>query len=341
VDELHALPIQPYLSPWLRVVDLQARLISQGRNLRLLLRDTQKNKSPIVVNTGQTGPLRSWTCGELPVERELQRGGVRFKVYPALQDGNDGVMLVELDNPVAAAQVHFYGVLRLLVLALPQQYKYARQQFTAHRQLLLLGQGMTGKFPLAEALAERAMRDCFLSEGQALPRCSESFSSLLDAHRADFNQVVSRLTNTMLNLFTEWRSVRQAMHTLSSPVYQQALADMQAQLDRLLPEDFIQSTAQPWFGHLPRYMQALSRRLERIAGNVARDAQLLQQMQPFLLGYQRLLARQSLPQHELAKLKWMLEEFRVSLFAQELRTAIPVSARRLTEQLELASKEAN
>jgi ATP-dependent helicase HrpA len=287
----------------------------------------------------QTQNLRAWDCGDLPMEHEVQRKNVRFKVYPTLQDQGDSVAVVELSNAQQAEQVMLGGLLRLLVLALPQQYKFARQQFAGNRELMLLGQGISTDKPLADALAERSLRECFLPEGQTLPRSKQTFADLIELRRSELNAVVASLGNTVSALLKEWRTVRQAMSKLSPP-FKDALADIELQLASLLPGDFLQTIEQPWFGYLPRYMKALARRLERLSGNVARDAQLMQQVQPFVSRYRELQSRKSLQQIELNKLRWMIEEFRVSLFAQELKTAVPVSAKRLNEQLDLAQKEA-
>ncbi len=352
VDDVHALSIPAHLNPWLRIEDLNGCLLVQGRDLRRLRRDTQHavaQSSPAVMvrdstrdlaSERPTDNLRSWACGELPVQREVQRNGVRFKVYPALQDKGDSVAVVELGNAGHAEQIMQHGVLRLLVLALPQQFKFARQQFAGNRELLLAGQGSTGQQPLADALAERAMRECFLPDGVDLPRSKEVFDQLIELRRAELNAVVTRLASAMLMLFKEWRAVRQALARLNPAVFAAAISDIEQQVLGLMPHDFLHALEQPWFGHLPRYMKALGRRVERLAGNVARDAQLLQQVQPFVSSYQQLLARKSLQQSELRKLKWMIEEFRVSLFAQELKTSMPVSAKRLADQIELARKEA-
>jgi ATP-dependent helicase HrpA len=343
INDLEALALPPYLQPYLRVEDLNGRVIAQGRELRRLLRDTQvavaaAPPTPLVV--AQTENLRSWDCGELPEVHEVQRKNVRFKVYPALQDKGDSVAVVELSNEQHAEQVMLGGVLRLLVLALPQQYKYARQQFASNRDLMLLGQGSSGQRPLADALAERALRECFLPDGQALPRSQQAFADLIESHRSELSPLVVALGNTISSLFKEWRAVRQSMSKLNAPVFKDALADVEQQLASLLPDDFLQTIEQPWFGHLPRYMKSLSKRLGRLAGNVARDAQLMQQVQPFVQRYRALQARKALRQTELNKLRWMIEEFRVSLFSQELKTSISVSAKRLNEQLDLAQKEA-
>jgi ATP-dependent helicase HrpA len=171
----------------------------------------------------QTGQLRSWECGDLPLECEVLRKGVRFTVFPALQDRHDSVTVVELGNAIHAEQVMRQGVLRLVTLAVPQQYKFARQQFAGNKQLLLLGQGSSGEKPLADALAERALRECFLPEAQLLPRNQAEFSRLIETHRSELNDVVSRLANTMLSLFTEWRAVRQDLTRLNTPVFKPAL----------------------------------------------------------------------------------------------------------------------
>ncbi len=287
----------------------------------------------------QTGQLRSWTCGDLPVELEVQRNGVRFRVYSALQDQGDSVSVVELTNATHAQQIMLGGVVRLLVLTLSQQYKFARQQFVSNRELMLLGQGSVGQKPLADALAERTLRQCFMADENNLPRSRQAFEELIERHRSELDTTMTRMNTQMLDLFKDWRVVRQGLSKLNSSVFTDSRADIERQLQGLLPAHFLHSTEQFWFAQLPRYLKALARRVERLSGNTARDAQLLQQVQPFVVQCQHLSARKSLQQTELSRLKWMIEEFRVSLFAQELKTAIPVSAKRLSEQVELARKE--
>lgn len=340
IDDLQALTLPPYLTPYLRIRDLNGKVISQGRSFVQLTRDAQRALVTLKTDAkGTAEGMRGWECGDLPLEREVQRNGIRFKVYPALQDQGDHVAVVELGSAAQAEAMMQGGVLRLLILALPQQYKFARQQFSSNKELVLLGQGSTGTQPLADALAERAVRECFLKEEQPVPRTQASFNKLIEQHRAELNDSVTRLGSNIVNVFKEWRAVRTALARLDKSVFKPAVADIEAQLTQLLPDDFLRSTEQPWFGHLPRYLKGINRRIERLAGNVARDTQLQQQVQPFVLGYQRRLARQPVQRSELLKLKWMIEEFRISLFAQELKTSMAVSAKRLSEQLVLAEKE--
>jgi ATP-dependent helicase HrpA len=109
-----------------------------------------------------------------------------------------------------------------------------------------------------------------------------------------------------------------------------------------LPPDFIESTPREWLTHYPRYLKAIRRRIERLSGDIERDAALDARVQPFAEAWRTLHAEapHARPRPELQHLRWMIEEFRVSLFAQEMRTALRVSEKRLAEQLEKARAEA-
>lgn len=108
----------------------------------------------------------------------------------------------------------------------------------------------------------------------------------------------------------------------------------------LLPPDFIESTPHPWLGHLPRYLKAMARRLGRLPAEARRDEELAARVRPLVTALHSLQAQPNDgPRAELMQLRWMMEEFRVSLFAQDLKTAMRVSEQRLAEQLERARAE--
>jgi ATP-dependent helicase HrpA len=125
---------------------------------------------------------------------------------------------------------------------------------------------------------------------------------------------------------------------MSAPSFKEAAADVQEQLAVLTPPDFIASIPEPWFGHLPRYLRAINRRLERLPGNAKRDAEVMKLIAPFALASKR-FAGKAVIHPELDKLQWMIEEYRVSLFAQDLKTSMPVSDKRLAEQVQRAKEE--
>jgi len=133
----------------------------------------------------------------------------------------------------------------------------------------------------------------------------------------------------------EWRAARAALDGLRSGSYAEALTDIDAQLALLLPADFIESTPRPWLDYLARYLKGVTRRIEKLPPNVRRDAELASKVKPFSIALRGLMAEPAIngPRPELDELRWMIEEFRVSLFAQDLKTMLRVSDKRLAEQL--------
>ena len=203
-------------------------------------------------------------------------------------------------------------------------------------ELTLLSQGMPLDGPLARTLPPRIFREAFFAHETPLPRSEAEFEHCLDAGRARLHPTAEQLETLIKRILEQWRSIRVALENLRSPGLQPAIADIRAQLEHLLPPDFIDSVPRPWLDHVPRYLQAISRRIERLPANAQRDARLAAQVQPFISGMHELMANSGLARAcpQLMQLRWMIEELRVSLFAQELKTALRVSAKRLEEQLQ-------
>jgi ATP-dependent helicase HrpA len=219
-----------------------------------------------------------------------------------------------------------------------QQAKFVHKQFTDQRELVLLSQGITGSRPLVDSFVERVFQECFLPTDQALPRNRAQFEALLDAGRARIGEVAQRLVIRAAETLKALRVVRQQLGALTTISCKEVVTDVQEQLTALTPVDFIAIIPEPWFGHLPRFLRAISRRLDRLPGNIKRDSELMKQDTPFALAIKQLRGKASI-HPELDQLHWMLEEYRVSLFAQDLKTSLPVSDKRLSEQVLRAKEE--
>ena len=282
---------------------------------------------------------RQWDFGDLPESREVERNRLRLVVYPAVEDRVSGVVLIEARNAVAAESLSRAGLVRLAMLALPQQAKYVHKRVADDRDLVLLSGGLALDQSLADALTQRTFRECFLPAEVPLPRTAQDFNKLLDSRRAQLSDVADRLAGIITLTLKEWRAARTALNGIRSGTsYADAVRDVDAQLLLLLPPDFIETTPRPWLDYLPRYLKAITRRIERLPPNVRRDAELAAKVKPFSTALLSLMAQPALSgvRPELDELRWMIEEFRVSLFAQELKTMIRVSDKRLDEQLSLA-----
>jgi ATP-dependent helicase HrpA len=336
--ELAAIALPDFLRMNIRVVDADDRVVAEGRDLAALRRKVRS--SPVPVPSAEA-LHRQWDFGDLPLSREVDRNRLRLIVYPAIEDRGAGVALVQVRSAVLAEALSRTGLVRLVSLALPQQAKYVHKRLADDRELVLLSSGLSLAMPLPDALTRRAFRECFLSADATLPRTQEEFAQRLESRRGGLTEVADELAVTIVSALKELRTARTALAALAPPAFADAIADITAQLQGLLPPTFIETTPRPWLDYLPRYLKAVTRRIERLAGNLKRDTELAAKVKPFSAALRALSAQPSLAGtgEQLEQLRWMIEEFRVSLFAQELRTMMKVSEKRLAEQLELARKE--
>jgi ATP-dependent helicase HrpA len=251
---------------------------------------------------------------------------------------------VEARGPASAEELSRRGVARLALLALPQQARYWHKRVAEDRELVLQSRGLELSQPLADAVVERIFRDCFAAADAVLPRGREAFSQRLDEGRAKLAEAGERLIGIVRSVLQEWRAARGATDAARNPAAAAAVLDINTQLALLLPGDFIESTPYPWLGHLPRYLKAIVRRLGRLPAESRRDEELASRVRPLVAAVRSLQERVSeglmSPRPELLQLRWMIEEFRVSLYAQDLKAVMRVSEQRLAEQLERAKAEA-
>jgi ATP-dependent helicase HrpA len=367
-SDLAELQLPDHLRMNLRVIDANDRVMAEGRDLAAIRRKLYGSglaagmgDSRAQVHQGRTGAAqsgvrisagappsealrihRAWDFGDLPEKTEVERNRLRLTVYPAVEDRTVGVVLVEARSAADAELFSRAGLARLAMLLLAQQAKYVAKRMADDRELVLLSRGLSLDGSVADALTRRAFRECFLPIDVPLPRTEKTFSGLLESHRSQLSEVADRLSAIVTSIFKEWRTVRSGLDNVGSPIFADAVADINSQLESLLPPDFVDSVPRPWLDHLPRYLKALAKRLERLPANVKRDAELAAKVKPFVSGMRALLAqltRSSVPP-ALTQLRWMIEEYRVSLFAQELKTVMKVSDKRVAEQLEAARVEA-
>jgi ATP-dependent helicase HrpA len=155
----------------------------------------------------------------------------------------------------------------------------------------------------------------------------------------DRGEEVARIVRGVL---TSLKEVRTLLGSMTGPVFGPTRESVLRQLERMLAPGWIRTTPAGWWGQLPKYVRAVARRLERARGDVERDRRLQVQAEKYETELRRfeMSADPDMPSAERERLRWMLEEFRLSLFAQDLKTLLPVSAKRLDEQLHLAQREA-
>lgn len=339
--QLAALPLPDHLRMNVRVVGERDEVIAEGRDVAAIVRSLRmaaRRAEP----TATALVHRSWDFGDLPETEQVQRNRLRLVVYPAIEDRGSGVARIEARSAAHAEALIRPAVARLAILALPQQAAMIRKRIAGDHELVLLSRNLSLAQALPDALTERAFRECFAPDDAPLPRSREAFQALLDARRSEVSDVADRLTELLRQVLRRLHAVRMELSRLRSPAFASAVADVESQLAALLPPDFLQTTPYAWLQQMPRYLEAVARRIARLQDNVRRDAELAARVRPFEAALRELIhrARAVIPHPEIDRLRWMIEEFRVSLYAQDLRTLLRVSEKRLSEQMERARAEA-
>ena len=336
-DALNAVTLPAHLLLRLEVVDAEGRVIAHGRDLTELKR-TLRNvapRGPAVAGGYEREPVRDWDFGDLPRLVTVTRQGVALELHPALEDRREHAALVLVADEAEAEHVTRRGVVRLACIALGTYLRSITRDVAADRELMLLHQPLGPAADLPRAIVERAVARVALPAGGALPRDGAAFAALIERCRTGVAGEAQRLAAAMRDALRQRAEAARVLAALPASLDQTLVGDLRASLARLLPPGFVGLTPDPWLDHLPRYLKTLVRRAGKIAG--ARGTVLAMQADQrdrwrryagYVASAER-LRPEGLP--ALTELRWLQEEYAVSVFAQELKTAVPVSAKRLAE----------
>ncbi|MCW5664243.1 MAG: ATP-dependent RNA helicase HrpA [Piscinibacter sp.] len=273
----------------------------------------------------------AWTFGELPELLELRKGGQSLVGFPALIDQGDHVEIEVFDEPEVAAAKHRGGLRRLVALQLKDALKYLEKNIPDLQKMAVAYMPLGTAEELRAQVVDLALERAFLAE--PLPHDAASFAKRLEEGRGRLNLIAQEIARAAGVVLAEWAAASRKLKD-SRPAKETA-EDIAAQLARLVPKRFVASTSWAALGHLPRYLKGVQMRLDKFCADPARDAQRLAELRPLEQRFVRALAeRKGVPDARLEEFRWLLEELRVSLFAQELRTPQPVSVKRLEKAWE-------
>jgi ATP-dependent helicase HrpA len=268
----------------------------------------------------------TWTFGELPELMEVRKGAQSLIGFPALVDGGDAVSIEVFDEPEMASAKHRKGLARLFALQIKDALKYLEKNIPELQKMAVAYMPLGTHEELRTQIIELAIDRAFLLE--PLPADAHAFQKRLEEGRGRLTLIANEVARLAGVILLEYAgAVRKIKDTKNAP---DATADCSAQLQRLMPKNFLAAT--PWLQlqHFARYLKAIILRLDKYRGDPARDAQRLAEFKPQEQRYWRLVAeRKGAQDLRMLEFRWLLEELRVSFFAQELRTPQPVSIKRL------------
>ena len=330
-----------HLTMTFRILDEHGRKIAEGKDLAALkeklkpkLRESLSSAADDIERTG----LRSWDFGPVAQVYEQHQRGVAMKAYPTLVDEGQSVALKLLDTPEEQADAMRLGVRRLLLLNIPSPVK-AMLAALDNRQKLALGTNPYGPVPLLFEDCVACAADYLMDQAGGPVWDEAGFAALREKVRADLAETAENALIIVADTLAAAHELDRRLKGTVSMALLPSLTDVKTQLAQLLPKGFIAVTGYEQLRHLPRYLRAISYRLDKMNDDPYRDQANLAKVAQLQREYEDALGRVPRgrrPGAELRQARWLIEEFRVSVFAQQIGTATPVSEKRIRKLLTAA-----
>ncbi|MDP1733171.1 MAG: ATP-dependent RNA helicase HrpA [Sulfuritalea sp.] len=337
LDAFRSGELRPHLFMNFRLTDEHGGTLAISRNLAELRaeyrgRVEQAYAAAEVKHEAAAGDLSGltdWTFGALPELMEVKVGAGSTVGFPALVDMGESVRLTAFDTEDKARAEHRRGMARLFALQLAAQVK-AVEKLPGLREVALQFVSLGTEKELREQLiAVTLERTCLMDP---LPTENSAFAIRREAARGRILLVAQEILRLVGSILAEHAVLAKKLASLQN-AFPQACADIGAQLAELMPKKFVATTPFERLQHYPRYLKAITLRLEKARSDPARDTRLMADWQALGKPWERernaMLKSGQLGDAFLDEYRWLLEELRVALFAQELKTSSPVSVKRL------------
>ena len=324
-----------YLRFRVEVIDEKQQIIAVSRDLADLQQQFgQQAKHEFMERLGsdlQRDNEQSWVFDDLPASMLTEDGaGQATKAWPAIVDQDDAVGLRMFDTRDEAALEHHHGILRLLSLQLASKLRDLRKHHGLSAAGLLAWSAIGSADTLVDGLVENSLA-LLAGNRPARIRDEVAFNELLESVKADLGLLFrnqSGHVNKALKIWTETTKILNDSYYNARP---EVYNDMRSQLDDMMYDGFLHELSPARLEHYPRYLEAMRIRLASVEKDPHRDAERMQAVEPFWQQYLQLLEQGRDYDENVDDYRWLMEEFRVSLFAQQLGTGAKVSVQRLAK----------
>ena len=322
-----------------KVLDKNGKLLGRGKNLSVLRQELQGQVQQTLSKVAEKGvektDIVNWDFGELPKEFVKDHGGYEVKAFPALVDKRKSVAIELFDQKERAELASRQGLRRLVLLNVPSPIKYLQQSLPNKAKLGLYFNPFGKVADLIDDCIACAVDHILLEMPD--PRDEEAFNLARDNVRENLGEVTLEIAKQVEQVLTGANQVNKKLKGKVGLDMIMAHGDIKAQLGSLIYPGFVCDTGFSRLKDLHRYTKALQRRLEKLAIDPIKDRQITLEMEGLTNEYKALAKQVNQGEahpEPLVQLRWMLEELRVSLFAQQLGTNYPVSAKRVKNQIQ-------
>src|SRR5690554_4224426 len=308
--------------------DLQASLEGRAEEALASATDNDSNQNAV-------SEYADWQFGNLPERVQTEKGGMQVTVYPALKDLGKQVRAIRCLDRLTAETTTRRGIARLIINRFGSTLSDLERKLPRFKQSALMFAPVGQAKGLLDDLLLAAVMEHFLAE--TLPRDSAAFAEVFDAHRGDFIPALEQADERLYQAMSGYQKVAKQLKGKISLAMANSMADLKFQLQHLVYPGFLVATPSQWLARFGVYFEAALIRLEKMPREMGKEREFLHSIEPLWARYatkQEQQKRQGVRDPELELYRWMLEEYRVSFFAQQLGTAMTVSAKRLDKQWE-------
>ncbi len=332
VNDFQNIELPSHLRPYYILEDEKGRRLAENADLQVLKSEYQhlvdaKIQQHQKKRSQPSQIIEEWNFGDLADSKTIRSHGKEMLAYPALQLDGEAVVLGLMGDEESARTAHGEAVLCLIERLLQDKSKYLQKKLPMQKACLCYAPYGTCQ-DLTQQVIDRALHQ--LVPEPELIRTQADFEQGLERVRMHWIEKSQQIANQVNVILTTHQQIAKQVRGKVNPRWLASVADIQAQLDGLISKDFVRKTPEVWFKQMDRYLKALSVRLEKLDQDPAKDQKAIREISPLLKQYEMLADEPAYQdQPALEEIRWMLEELRVSLFSQPLKTLKPVSVQRV------------
>ena len=330
--------LDDHLKMNIEVVDARGKFLGEGRDLaELTARFNEASQAALAPpqQKAEQKPVEAKGFAQVAEKAQAKMAGLSMTVYPALVEEAGVVKEGRFPTQAEADWQHRRALQRLLLQQLAEPAKYLRSKLPGLTELGLLYRDMGKVDALVEDILLASLDSCILDDEAQLPRDGAALASLAEKKRGDWAGHAERLARLVLEILKHWHGLQKRFKGKIDLAQAVALNDIKAQLGNLVYSGFVRETPGEWLREYPRYLKAIEQRFEKIGAQLQRDRVWSGELAGYWEQYQARLKKhqqEGKRDPELIQYRWMLEEYRVSLWAQQLGTKMPTSDKRLNKQ---------
>ncbi|MBJ7537618.1 ATP-dependent RNA helicase HrpA [Marinomonas sp. C1424] len=344
LNEWNAEKLDSHLTLNLEVVDERGKVLGVGKDLGQLQAQfgamVEESFAKFGTKQHEQEGLTLWPDQDIPERQEIKQAGIKVTAFPALVAQGDSVSLKMFDDQYTAIENHRKGVITLLKLTLHKDMRYLQKNLPHLRESLLIFSPLGKKEVLLEDLLNAILDKVFL-DGRPLPRRKAEFEQCIAEHKPNLVNTANEMAEQLYRVLSSYQGVAKKMKGSIPLPWTRVYGDIKVQLEQLIYPGFIGNTPLIWLGQLPRYFKGIEVRLERFQNHLNKENAYVTQLEGLWQTYARQKKAhedKALYDPELVRYRWMLEEYRISLFAQSVGTLEPISEKRLTKQWQEVKK---